>query len=124
MSLTAQPADTTSTLSGSTEDALNDLADKTKQSGKCDPELATWIMEKVTRWRMSRDNNYGTDWEKYYRIWRGKWDPSLKGKLAERSRIITPATQSAIDQTVAEMAEAREALLTVLRQARDKINGL
>jgi hypothetical protein len=45
-------------------------------------------------------------WEKYYRIWRGKWDTSLKGKQAERSRIITPATQSAVDQTVAEMAEA------------------
>lgn len=106
MSLTEQPADTTSTLTGSTEDALNSLVDKHTDSKKCDPALATWIMEKVNRWRLSRNNNYGTDWEKYYRIWRGKWDPSLKGKLAERSRIITPATQSAIDQTVAEMAEA------------------
>ena len=73
---------------------------------QANPELASWIMEKVSRWRQSRNNNYGTDWDKYYRIWRGKWDPSLKGKNAERSRIITPATQSAVDQTVAEMAEA------------------
>src|SRR5579885_2469269 len=84
-------------------DLLSTMAPK---PARPDPELAQWIMEKVTRWRQSRDNNYGDMWEKFYRIWRGKWDPSLKGKLAERSRIITPATQSAIDQTVAEMAEA------------------
>jgi hypothetical protein len=99
MALTDQPQDTT-------ESALASLAEKTDTTGKPDPALAAWIMEKVTRWRLSRNNNYSTDWEKYYRIWRGKWDPSLKGKLAERSRIITPATQSAVDQTVAEMAEA------------------
>lgn len=106
MALTEQPADTTTTLHDDTEASLSDLADKTQQSKQADPELATWIMEKVNRWRLSRDNNYGESWEKYYRIWRGKWDPSLKGKVAERSRLITPATQSAIDQTVAEMAEA------------------
>lgn len=100
MALTEQPADSTSQL---TEDTG---VTKASAPTKANPELASWIMEKVSRWRMSRDNNYGTDWEKYYRIWRGKWDPSLKGKNAERSRIITPATQSAVDQTVAEMAEA------------------
>lgn len=105
MSLTEQPADTASTLDD-TESSLSALAESTKNDGKPDPALATWIMEKVTRWRLSRNNNYGTDWEKYYRIWRGKWDPSLKGKQAERSKLITPATQSAVDQTVAEMAEA------------------
>lgn len=99
MSLTEQPLDNST-------DALSALADTTKKEYEPHPELASWIMEKVTRWRLSRNNNYGDQWEKYYRIWRGKWDPSLKNKNAERSRIITPATQSAVDQTVAEMAEA------------------
>jgi hypothetical protein len=70
------------------------------------PELASWVMEKVNRWRTKRDSLYSSKWAQYYRIWRGVWDPSLKNKAAERSRIITPATQSAVDQTVAEMAEA------------------
>lgn len=104
MSLTEQPQD--SVVSDDTEEALKSLQDANDAENRPDPALAAWIMEKVNRWRISRNNNYGTDWEKYYRIWRGKWDPSLKGKLAERSRIITPATQSAVDQTVAEMAEA------------------
>lgn len=82
------------------------LADKEDDQYEAHPELVGWIMEKVTRWRQSRDTNYGDHWEKYYRIWRGKWSGDLKQKLAERSRIITPATQSAVDQTVAEMAEA------------------
>ena len=97
MALTEQPID---------EQSLTDLADKNKLEARPDPALVTWIMEKVNRWRMSRDQNYGDHWERYYRIWRGKWDPALKGKQAERSRLITPATQSAVDQTVAEMAEA------------------
>jgi hypothetical protein len=101
MSLTEQPQD-----GATSESDLTDLLEKNKQDNLPDPALAAWIMEKVNRWRISRNNNYGTDWEKYYRIWRGKWDPSLKLKQAERSRIITPATQSAVDQTVAEMAEA------------------
>jgi len=70
------------------------------------PELVTWIMSKVNRWRTQRDSTYSSDWIRYYRIWRGRWDPSLKGKQAERSKIITPVSQSAVDQTVAEMMDA------------------
>lgn len=107
MSLTDQPEDAQVPDAGSTPDDSDVLADEAdNMNGAPDPELATWIMEKVVRWRLSRNNNFGDRWEKYYRIWRGMWDPSLKGKTAERSRIITPATQSAVDQTVAEMAEA------------------
>ena len=99
--LTEQPADNSSVVSEPQEETVNATP---KERGN--PELASWIMAKVTRWRLSRNNNYGSDWEKYLRIFRGKWDPSLKGKQAERSRLITPATQSAVDQTVAEMTDA------------------
>lgn len=101
MSLTDEPKDTT--LPGDDSDLL---ADEQGNDSEPHPELAEWIMEKVVRWRQLRNNNYGVHWEKYYRIWRGIWSNELKQKLAERSRIITPATQSAVDQTVAEMAEA------------------
>lgn len=103
MALTNEPQDAT-LAPNDTSDLLEDK--KEDESNAPDPRLAEWIMEKVARWRKSRDNNYGENWEKYYRIWRGKWSNELKQKLAERSRIITPATQSAVDQTVAEMAEA------------------
>lgn len=98
MSLTEQPAPSDA------QPVDTDVhVDKT---AKANPELASWIMEKVSRWRLSRNNNHSEKWEQYYRIWRGQWDPSLRGKAAERSKLITPATQSAVDQTVAEMAEA------------------
>lgn len=73
---------------------------------RANAELAQWVMGKVNRWRETRDSNYIADWTKYDRIFRGKWDPNLRTKNAERSRLITPASQSAVDQTVAEMAEA------------------
>lgn len=68
--------------------------------------LASWVMSKVDRWRTFRDANYLDDWNKYYNLWRGKWNESLKNKNAERSRLIAPALQQAIDQTVAEESEA------------------
>lgn len=69
-------------------------------------ELAGYVMARVKRWRDVRDTNYKDKWNKYYAIWRGEWTQDLKSKQAERSRIITPATQQATDQTVAEMVEA------------------
>jgi hypothetical protein len=69
-------------------------------------ELAGYVMSRVKRWRQTRDQNYRDKWAKYYAVWRGEWTADLKGKQAERSKIITPATQQATDQTVAEMVEA------------------
>lgn len=71
-----------------------------------DSDLVSWIMTKVQRWRSMRDTNYLEDWKKYYSIWRGEWNATLKNRDAERCRIITPATQQAIDEMVAEMSEA------------------
>jgi hypothetical protein len=70
------------------------------------PELVGWVMEKVVQWRMARKRTYDQDWQKYYAIWRCQWSADMKQKNAERSRIIAPATQNAVDQAVSEMAEA------------------
>lgn len=94
---TAAPAD---------ESAIDAEMASQKEAKRPSSELAPWVIEKVNRWRQTRDANYDSAWRKYYRIFRGQWDESLKIKNAERSKIITPATQSAVDQTVAEMAEA------------------
>lgn len=74
--------------------------------GPSSADIVSWVMDRVFRWRSHRDSNYQTQWDRYYNIWRGTWSSDLKNKDAERSKIITPATQQAIDQSVAEMVEA------------------
>jgi len=68
--------------------------------------LASWLMYRLEGWRTHRDINYTPKWDEYYRIWRGIWDSSDKTRTAERSRIIAPATQQAVESSVAELEEA------------------
>lgn len=91
--------------------ASADLLANTSQNqantpGKRSGALVSWVMDHVTRWRNARDNNFQADWEQFYYIWRGKFNKVLKQKQNERSKLIAPATQMAVDQTVAEMVEA------------------
>ncbi len=68
--------------------------------------LVGYISAKATEWRNWRDNNYKTLWDSYYRIWRGIWNEADKSRESERSRLISPATQQAIEVIVAELEEA------------------
>lgn len=77
-----------------------------KDSTNMDASLVSWVMAKVKRWREHRDINYLDDWNTYYNLWRGKWNENLKNKQAERSKLIAPALQQAVDQTLAEEVEA------------------
>lgn len=69
-------------------------------------ELASWISQHVERWRDWRDANFMDSWLEYERIFRGIWDPNDKTRESERSRIISPATQQAIETRHAEIMEA------------------
>lgn len=69
-------------------------------------ELVSWVMSRVSRWRTTRDSNYFDLWDQYWAIWRGQWNAKLKQRSDERSRLIAPATQQAVDSTVSEMVEA------------------
>lgn len=71
-----------------------------------DKELLGFIVDHTDRWRDYRDQNFRDDWEKYERIFRGVWDASDKTRKSERSRIISPATQQAIETSHAECMEA------------------
>jgi hypothetical protein len=68
--------------------------------------LEGWVMAKVTEWRDHYDNNYRQQHEEYYRIWRGVWASEDKTRESERSRLISPATQQAVESSVAEIEEA------------------
>lgn len=69
-------------------------------------ELVAFVVDHTDKWREYRDQNYMDDWNKYERIWRGIWDAGDKGRESERSRVISPATQQAIETRHAEIMEA------------------
>jgi len=68
--------------------------------------LASWLSEKLEGWRNNRDNNNLSQWDEYYRLWRGQWSPEDQTRQSEKSRIITPALQQAVEASVAELEEA------------------
>jgi len=71
-----------------------------------DTELLKFIVDHTDRWRDYRDQNYSADWEKYERTFRGKFDENDRTRQSERSKVISPATQQAIETRHAEIMEA------------------
>ena len=69
-------------------------------------KLLSWLNTRLEAWRDHRQATYETKWQEYYRIWRGIWSSEDKVRQSERSRLISPATQQAIEATVAELEEA------------------
>ena len=69
-------------------------------------ELSSWVVDHTERWRDYRDTNYMALWEEYERIFRGQWASEDKTRESERSRIISPATQQAVETRHAEIIEA------------------
>jgi hypothetical protein len=69
-------------------------------------ELTSWIVDHTERWRDHRDANYMGAWEEYERIFRGQWATEDKQRESERSRIISPASQQAVETRHAEIMEA------------------
>ena len=65
-----------------------------------------WVIDKCEDWRDYYESNYESRFEEYYRLWRGIWDPSDAERKSERSRIISPALQQAVESNVAELEEA------------------
>lgn len=71
-----------------------------------DNELIGFVVDHCDRWRLHRDENYLEDWKEYERIFRGIWAAEDKTRESERSRIISPATQQAVETRHAEIIEA------------------
>jgi len=68
--------------------------------------LEDWVINKCEDWRDYYESNYESRFEEYYRLWRGIWDPADSQRGSERSRIISPALQQAVESNVAELEEA------------------
>lgn len=71
-----------------------------------DKKLIAFVVDHTDKWRDYRDQNHRVYWDRYERIWRGIWDASDKLRDSERSRVISPATQQAIETRHAEIMEA------------------
>ena len=68
--------------------------------------LEDWVMHNCNKWRDHFEANYSLKFDEYYRLWRGIWAVDDKTRDSERSRIISPALQQAVESSVAELEEA------------------
>lgn len=73
---------------------------------EADKELTDFITSHCDKWRDWRDANYLPAYLEYERIFRGTWASEDKTRESERSRIVTPATQQAVETRHAEIMEA------------------
>lgn len=68
--------------------------------------LEGWVIHKCDQWRDHFESNYKERFDEYYRLWRGQWAAEDIMRSSERSRIISPALQQAVESAVAEVEEA------------------
>lgn len=82
------------------------MEDKEYQYASRDMKITEWIMGHIDDWRNQRDENYLESWKEYERLWRGIWAGEDRTRDSERSKVVTPALQQAIETSVAEIEEA------------------
>ena len=83
-------------------DNPNEFQEPTQQ----DDDLTAFVVDHCDRWRDYRNTNFLEAWLEYERIFRGEWSAEDKTRESERSRIVTPATQQAVETRHAEIMEA------------------
>ena len=69
-------------------------------------DLEGWVINKCDGWRDHYEANYSQMFDEYYRLWRGQWSAQDRTRSTERSKIISPALQQAVESSVAELEEA------------------
>ena len=84
----------------------NNEGTKWQEPSESDKELTDFVVEHCDRWRDYRDTNFLDGWEEYERIFRGQWAAGDKTRDSERSKLVSPATQQAVETRHAEIMEA------------------
>ena len=77
-----------------------------KEDTGTDSDLVSFVMNRVDRYTDHRDSLYLERWAEYERLWRGIWEEQDKVRDSERSRLISPALQQAIETRQSEISEA------------------
>ena len=84
----------------STDDAFHDPMLEGTDS------LEAYVLDKVREWEDFVEANFYSQWDEFYRLWRGLWAKEDQTRETERSRIVTPALQQAVESSVAEIEES------------------
>ena len=82
------------------------MIDNDDYKGLYEADAAGWIMAKCENWRDHYESNYSEKFEEYYRLWRGIWAQEDSLRSSERSKLIAPALQQAVESSVSEVEEA------------------
>lgn len=69
-------------------------------------KLAEFVIHHVDKWLDDREVNYDDKWDEYERLWLGEWSAEDRQRESERSRVVTPVIQQAIESFQAEVEEA------------------
>ena len=77
-----------------------------EQPSESDQELVAFVVDHCDRWRNYRDTNFLEAWLEYERIFRGEFAEQDRTRNSERSQVITPGTQQAVETRHAEIMEA------------------
>lgn len=77
-----------------------------EQPSESDKELVAFVVDHCERWRNYRDTNFLEAWLEYERIFRGEFAETDRTRGSERSQVITPGTQQAVETRHAEIMEA------------------
>lgn len=104
-------------------DRQNKGSEGSQQSDESNTSLVAYVMDRVQRGRQVRDQKYAKRWNEYTRLWRGFWSDEDKNQNSERSKLISPALQQAVEMSVAEIEEAvfsRTAWLEIDEDVADK----
>ena len=88
------------------ENMDNNEGTKWEEPTESDKELTDFVVGHCDRWRDYRDTNFLEAWEEYERIFRGQWASGDKTRDSERSKLVSPATQQAVETRHAEIMEA------------------
>lgn len=83
----------------------NDGKDSPESGSFKNQALVSFVVSRVRRAREVRDDMYRERWKEYTRLWRGFWSGEDKNRNSERSKIIAPALQQAVEMTVSEIEE-------------------
>jgi hypothetical protein len=78
----------------------------TDMQSQKEQKLASWVMDNVDRWETHRQTEYDDEWEEFERLVEGEWSAADKTRSSERSRLISPAMQQAVESATAEVEEA------------------
>ena len=82
------------------------MLNENKDEFSIEQSLEGWVLDKCNAWRDHFQSNYAQKFDEFYRLWRGQWAAEDKTRESERSHIISPALQQAVESSVAELEEA------------------